>query len=571
MLSHGLRKLSLARGWVDARRTVVRRTSRHQWFLTPAGEKLFGDDGPDLDGWIRDNLCTLVKQGSQRTVYRVRLPGSEVFAKRCRINGLRAWGRELLRPAKARLEFENAVMLRDLGLPAVEPLAWARLARHGPGESIFITRCEEGAGPLQIFLDEVFARRIPGHLSHLRGETSRELGILMARLHDAGVAHPDPHPGNLLVAIRGGTPTFTLIDLHAIRFGPPLSWRESLSNLVLFNRWFQLRANRSDRLRFWQAYVAHRTTLPAASPHAVGRMAAQLERRTMSSNARFWMARFPRYQKCSRHVNSFESNFVCGFAVPDLPPKFVERLAADLDAPFRDPAASVLKDSPTSMVVEISIPAPNGPRTAVYKRFSPRSPLTVLKNYCRPSAALRSWLNGHNLLDRSLPTARPLCVLERRRGIIFRAEGYLLAEKVQDAQPLHDASSVADWRMIREAATRIGQLLRHLHEKRVRHRDLKASNILINSRLEPYFIDLVGVSPDSRPLTKAIRIRDVARLAASFLNSQVVTRSDKLRVLRAYRAWGLHGRKGWKAWWRAIDAAIQRKQAKNARRGRPLA
>jgi serine/threonine protein kinase len=198
--------------------------------------------------------------------------------------------------------------------------------------------------------------------------------------------------------------------------------------------------------------------------------------------------------------------------------------------------------------------------------------LSPLKNLLRASAALRSWFYGHNLLDRGLPTARPLCVLERRRGRVMRAEGYLLAEKVEDALPLNEAASAAkSWRTIRAATDRVGQLLHDLHDKRVCHRDLKASNILITSSLAPVLIDLVGVTPRSRPIPHAIRVRDVARLAASFLHSATVSRTDKLRVLRAYRAWGLHGRGNWKAWWRAINAAIQRKQAKNARRGRPLA
>lgn len=570
MLSHGLRKLLGA--WIDPRRTTTRRTGRHWWHITPAGEKLFGEEGPDLDGWVRDGLATVVKQGTQRTVYRVNLPGGAAFAKRCRVNGFRVWLRELLRPPKARLEFENAVLLRDLGLPVVEPLAWARLARLGPGESIFVTRAQDGAVPLQRYLEEVFPKVSGEESTVQRRAIARELGVLLARLHDAGVAHPDPHPGNLLATQRPGqAPTVTLIDLHAIRFGRPLSWRESLNNLVLFNRWFQLRASRSDRIRFWHAYVRHRTTLPIAGPMTLDRMARIVERRTEHSNARFWMTRFARYRKNSRHVHRLDGPRVGGYCVHDLPAKFAQRLLADPDAPFRD-ASVVLKDSPGSTVIELSVPTPTGPKTAIYKRFSLRSPLGMLKNLLRPSAALRSWLYGHNLLDRSLPTPRPLLVLERRRLGFLRAEGYLLAEKVDDALPLHDAAAAAEsWRTIRAATTNVGRLLHDLHHKRVRHRDLKASNILINPKLVPVLIDLVGVTPDSRPLPRAVRVRDVARLAASFLRNSRVTRTDKLRVLRAYGAWGLRGGDGWKIWWRAIDAAIQRKQAKNARRGRPLA
>src|SRR5207244_1957687 len=50
-----------------------------------------------------------------------------------------------------------------------------------------------------------------------RRSLARALGTLFARLHDAGVIHPDPHPGNLLIesASDGGL-RFVVIDLHAV-------------------------------------------------------------------------------------------------------------------------------------------------------------------------------------------------------------------------------------------------------------------------------------------------------------------------------------------------------------------
>lgn len=544
---------------------------RYRWCVTLAAGDIFGPNGPDPDAWVRDGLATVIKQGSQRTVYRVQLPGGLIFVKRCRINGFRAWLRELVRSPKARLEFENAMTLRDRGLPAVEPLAWGRLASKGPGESIFITRAEDEAAPLQRLLDEQFPTISEDSRRQLRSACSTRLGTLMARLHDAGVAHPDPHPGNLLATLRSTSDAaITLIDLHAIRFGRPLSWSESLENLVLFNRWFQLRATRTDRHRFWQAYVRGRTTLPVASPMLLGQMAVEVERRTENSNARFWMSRFNRYRKSSRHVMRIDLPRFTGFAVHDIPVKFVERLAADPEAMLRDPAARVLKDSHTSTVIELPMPTAAGPRRVILKRFRPRSALSSLKNLVRPSAAMRSWLYGHNLLDRGLPTPRPLCVIERRTGTT-RPESYLLTEMVEDARPLHEAAAAADWKTVRAATARVGRLLHLLHGRRVRHRDLKASNILITNDLEPVLIDLVGVTPCAGHLPRGVRVRDIARLAASFHQCPAVSRTDKLRVLRAYRAWGLRHRGDWKAWWREVEAAIDRKRAKNARRGRPLA
>src|SRR5438067_506 len=73
----------------------------------------------------------------------------------------------------------------------------------------------------------------------------------------AGGRHADLHPGNLLLR-PGHEPTLYLVDLHAVRLGPPLTEAARRANLAVLNRWFMLRAGRTDRLRFWHAYDAAR-------------------------------------------------------------------------------------------------------------------------------------------------------------------------------------------------------------------------------------------------------------------------------------------------------------------------
>lgn len=542
------------------------------WHVLPAGDALFGPDGPDLAAWIRDGAAEALKSNAQRTVYRVALPDGAVIVKQCRVNGPRAWWREVFRGSKSRLEFDHALALRSHGIETVEPLAWASRYRRSPGESFFVTRLVEDARPFEKFLEELPAdgRRV----------TSHELGAMLARMHDAGVAHPDPHPGNLLVALDAGRPRFTLIDLHAVRFGQPLPWRESLDNLVLLNRWFQLRATRTDRRAFWQAYVQHRTTLPTACPVALAAMAKEVERRTEESNARFWNSRCDRYQKSNRQYQRLRRGSVSGHAVRDLPAAFVRQLLADPDAPFRDPAFKNLKDSRSSTVIELPIPTATGTTVAIFKRFRVKSATVLLKNRLRRTTAMRSWTFGHNLLDRGLPTARPLLVLHRHR-LGCPAEGYLLAERVPDALDLVEATATATARpdcrrIVRTWADSLGRLIRLMHEKQVAHRDLKAPNILMSrvrpdlAAAVPVLIDLVGVVPGT-PVSRADRVRNLARLNASFLQHPAITRTDRLRFLRAYLAWGLHGSDGWKEWWHAVRQQTLAKVAKNQRSGRPLA
>lgn len=543
MFSHFLRKLA---SLVKRSPGVRVEAGGLVWQLTPAGEQLFGAVGPDLPAWEKAGLVEVVKRNLQRTISRVQLPGGVVYVKQCRANTPRAIAREILRPAKARLEFENALALRALGVPAIEPLAWGAALGLLPGDSYLITRAED-ADPFVDYLE-----RAPTGQRKL----ARAFAEFLAKLHDAGVTHPDPHPGNVLIE-----PTalcFILADLHAIRFGPPLDWPATLANLVLLNRWFQMRATRTDRLRFWHAYLRARPSLAIGDAKS---LAKAIEAATATSNERFWAARAVRYTSNNRDSVKVRGPAANGFAVRDLPPELVRDWLADPDAVFTQPGVRILKDSRTSTVAELTI----GSRAVIYKRFNVKSRLGPWKNLLRSSPALRSWILGHGLRDRGLPTARPLALFQRH-AIGLPTTGYVVFEKVPDALTLNEA--VERHGAVRAWADQLGRLLRLMHERQVSHRDLKASNLLMSGD-EPVLIDLVGVEA-GRPVPEAVRIRDLARLNASFLGSSQVTRTDRLRVLRAYRLWALRGRGDWKSWWTRVAEATDAKVARNSKTGRPL-
>lgn len=544
MLSHFLRKLG----------TLVRpdrgiRRGGWRWQLAPGA----GEFVPDLDRWLADGLAETVKENPYRTVYRVDLPDGAVFVKQSRVSGFRAWWREVLRPPKARLEFDNALALLDRGVPTARPLAWGHADGVGPRESLLVTR-ELDAVPLTQVLE--------GGLTPAdRRRVAFTLGQFFARLHDAGVIHPDPHPGNVLAAADG---ELALLDVHAVRIGRPVDWPDFRANLVLLNRWFQLRTSRADRLRFWRAYVGPAGVRPDPRAARAYTTARDLERRTHASNLRFWAGRVPRCLGKSRHFAKLDAGAVRGWAVRDLPEEFLNDFLADPTALFDRPGVRVLKDSRTSTVAALAIPTPEGPRPVVLKRVNVRWWHEPVKNLLRPSAVVRSWVNGHTLRDRWLPTPRPLAAAHVwRRGL--PAEGYILVEEVPGAVDLTDA--VPDFPAV---ADRLARVLRQMHDRHVSHRDLKAANVLLEHGNTPTLIDLVGVRV-GRSVGFRQRARELARLNASFLGSRRVCHADRLRFLRAYLAAGERRPEGWKDWWRAVAGATAAKVAKNRRSGRPLA
>jgi tRNA A-37 threonylcarbamoyl transferase component Bud32 len=548
-----------------------------RWQIWPGLEHLFGPDGLRLDEWLAAGQAHIVKHGPHRTVYHVVLPGLDFYLKHNRLADCRAKLRELVRPSKARIEYEHAREVAARQVPTFEPLALGEPSRASLAQDSFlITRALPETRPLHSFLETTLPQWPAPRQVRLRQRLAKALGRLLVHMHDAGIAHDDLHPGNLLLRLDADDrPELFLIDLHAVRIGAPLSWRARRANLILLNRWFSLRSQRTDRLRFWRAYKSRIGSLSVD--------VNDLERRTRTSNLSLWRKLDRRCLGSNRHFRHVCSGNVVGHAVADLTNEALASLLADPDAPFDQPNSTTLKRSPSSAVVELDLPAPNGPRRVIYKRFAVTrwsDPWTAL---FRPAPALRSYLMGQGLQLRCLPTPRPLAVWHRYRHGLAR-EGYLITEKVADSLDLRcflDHLNTLPAAHCREHLRRLIDQLAHLvatlHQRRLSHRDLKATNVLVGGvstlndggNVSLHFIDLVGVRRLHK-LRRARRLQNLARLNTSFLNHPTLTRSDRLRFLRVYLRWGLRGHYGWKRWWRQIAEATANKVRRNLQKGRPL-
>jgi tRNA A-37 threonylcarbamoyl transferase component Bud32 len=580
-----------------------------RWEVVPeACDRLLGLDGLRLDEWLRAGQARVVKHGPHRSVYAVALPGLSFHVKHNRLANTRARVRELARVSKARSECRRALSVAARGVPTVTPLAVGeRVSGLGKRESFLITRSLEGTTPLNVFFQEFLPVLEPRRRVSIRQRLAVALGEFLARMHEAGIVHNDLHAGNVLVALTAADELrLHLVDLHSVRMGRPLGWRASRDNLVVFNRWFDLHVSRTDRLRCWQAYYRARCesccwpqSIGLAPQDVVGVLARELAKRTHCSLQCFWRQRDQRSLRSNRYYRRVRAHGVVGHVAAELDPTLVAALLADPDEPFRRAGVKILKDSRSSKVVEFDLMVNGELRRVIYKRFEDKSRARPWLSLLRRPPALRSWVNGHALRERCLPTARPLVVLHRRRfGLLH--QGYFLSLKIQGAVELprflDDVSSLAcreRQTILRDRIEQTARLIRQLHHRGVSHRDLKGANILTkamerraSSNFDParhtwnggegfsitpdvYIIDLVGVAL-SRQVRLARRVQNLARLNASVGRHPVLTRTDLLRFLRVYLQWGLHRQSRWKSWWRAVADATRAKQQRNARNGRPL-
>jgi tRNA A-37 threonylcarbamoyl transferase component Bud32 len=576
-----------------------------RWRLDPDFARLLGPTGIRLQDWLRTGQATVVKQGPHRVVYRILLDGATYYLKHNLIPDRITWARQLIRPNKAWREYRRAMDLAERGIPTAEPLAWGKAALLGKGESLLVTRGLEQTQSLQHFLEQVLPTWPARHVPRMRQRLAVELGAFLARLHEAGICHDDLHAGNILFRRSNDDELeLFLIDLTAVRVGPPLAWAKTERNLVTLNRWFMNRASRSDRLRFWHSYLQARGLMPAGTrwprTEEPKRLARYLERATWKSLVDMWRHRDHRCTAQNRYYVRLRGPGVAGYAVARFDGALLDTLLKDPEAPFRFPGAAPLKQTASAAVVEFDATVNGQKLRLVYKRFRVRKWTDPWAALVRETAAMRSWRLGQGFCERGLPTARPLVVLERRRhGLTY--DGYLLMEKLERTLPLHESLAAiacmppAESRHLqRTRIALVARAVRELHRRQLAHADLKANNILLTQLGGPrrasdptrkpwaspsfladplpgvWFIDLVGVTV-CRKLSRRRRVQSLARLNASFHQSRHLSRTDRLRFLRTYLVWGLVSKHGWKDWWRAIAAATQAKVARNRRLGRELA
>ena len=177
----------------------------------------------------------------------------------------------------------------------------------------------------------------------------------------------------------------------------------------------------------------------------------------------------------------------------------------------------LLKDGRTSTVAKVE----QANRSLVIKRYNLKSLAHALERFWRPTRAWHSWREGHRLRFLGIPTPEPLALVEERFGP-FRRRAFLINEYCPGINLINLLSP--EQPPAEEVAKAILSLFQSLHDQRISHGDLKATNLLWHEgRVFVIDLDAVVQHRSASAFGRAWR-RDRARFLRNWPASSVLYR-----------------------------------------------
>ena len=240
--------------------------------------------------------------------------------------------------------------------------------------------------PDAVTLDELLSERAPWPINS--SLLARRLGQLLARLHTAGVDHPDLHPGNVLVDADGQV---WAIDFHKARLFARLGPSQLEAHLARLAAGTRERAPTSFRLRFlsaWRRAFGPDKEFDRDDLAALARRLDARARRERHAAVEKRRLRWTRPGTAVRHVTLEAGD---GYERSDCEPGVARMLEAALE-----------REGSTSRRTLLALPGEPARRV-----------LALSGGAWRPISA--AWYCAARLEEHAIEAARPLAVARGRR------------------------------------------------------------------------------------------------------------------------------------------------------------
>lgn len=479
----------------------------------------------------------IIAENEHRRLIRVSQPGERgLLIKHFRLSTgphpLREWAKSALGRSAPTREWGALRSLRAAGLAVPEPLGFAQLA---DGDQVVVEELLAGENLWSLL------RSCPGP----HRDTLLAAGALVRRLHSAGFAHGDLHPGNLVVTPRGPV----LIDLQRTRRASPTRCLRDLG--LLDYALAQCGISRCDRVRVRRVALGldcetnRAGTGPALATDATNQRghvrstATGLHHsdhdalRAIGGASRLAAQRHQRERtrQCLRAGGRFEAfrrGHASGLRLVDVDPALLEAVLADRAAAMREKGGRAAANSGPCSSAAIAV---DGRQFVVHEYLERRSRPSI-RGWRHHSAARRAWQVGHGLVVRGIDTLRPLAFVDAARGE-HCPRSLLVLEDV--CAPHVATATLRDARDAAELADILSHLLVQLHDRGVLGADLGAAGTRVHrcgGQLRPTLLatDAIQFRRTPSPRLRAI---ELARLDA-ILQAAHTPEDSRERARRHY-------------------------------------
>ena len=536
----------------------------HWSCLSAWQDRLLGDDTPQWLDLDNDPHAELIKASPVRRVYHVKNDSLDVYAKLYFAVGLPDRLKWLIRAAPGRIEFDHLQLAQQRSVPAPAPLAWAQGSINGTPVALLIT---ESLGSLPSLARLLWHEKpAPDQLT----PALRAAGQLVGLLHHAGIQHHDLHPGNILLTPLGQSTDSAdvqafITDLQnvsirrdfnqSITSDPYL--RRNITNLTMILAAISTAADPDLQRIFVRAYLQ---TIQPDQQWPARQFDDYYQRLTLLADRhirRTWRRRDrralrdSRYSRRIRLPDHWQARVFCQtkHPLPDSPASNCTFTPDQWQPTLRDPLTLLqpgrtLKQTANTTVIAKQIELSNTTLQVVAKQRHLRRGWRGCLQGLRRSRALNQWYHAHALVTRGIRTPWPLAAIEQRCGLLLR-QNIFLCEEIPNCHNLklmieNNSEHLPTPSPARtQLARQLGQLLGQLRTLGFRHRDCKASNIVIQIRPDqpdtciPYLVDLDGLRLRRCP-SKYNHHEAIVRLAASLQKFQQVTLRDYAAGFNAY-------------------------------------
>jgi tRNA A-37 threonylcarbamoyl transferase component Bud32 len=233
--------------------------------------------------WLKENIFTLlngvegvpVKSSHFATVLKFNNyeTGEEFYFKEFLDRGFKDKLMKFIGITRGKRAYKAGMMLLRKGfLTPVPVVLGTAKASFLVSRNFLITKAVPGEKAYQYI-----KKHFPPPLSDKMIVDKRELlvaaGREIGRLHSMGIFHGDLRLGNIIINKQGSSVGFFLLDNERTRYCSPLSERRRMKNLVQLNMSLNLKITKTDRLRFFNAYIEENPTLLPNKKKIISRIA----------------------------------------------------------------------------------------------------------------------------------------------------------------------------------------------------------------------------------------------------------------------------------------------------------